>query len=216
MKSPPLAIDADINPIRFSSKVFHTAAGIYDYGFRFYDPGLQRWLNRDPLGEVGFEKLGSVRGIRDDEVYGSDGPNLYAFVGNNPLNHIDPWGLVSLPPGFGGPGRPYDPTMNPFNGPLLPPGFGECLANCLDKFDPLPCPAAKLGLLGLGPWPKPFVTPGSTPYTNVPRNFFGLKDLGRSWLVKFVTIPTAVVYGSYLAGVEISCAVQCGADPNAF
>jgi RHS repeat-associated protein len=67
----------DINPIRFSSKVFHTAAGIYDYGFRFYDPGLERWLNRDPLGESG-------------------GLNLYRVVKNNFPNAVDAWGLEAI------------------------------------------------------------------------------------------------------------------------
>ena len=41
----------------------------------FYDPGTQRWLNRDPVGEA-------------------DGPNLYAFVHNNPVSMVDPDGLT--------------------------------------------------------------------------------------------------------------------------
>jgi uncharacterized protein RhaS with RHS repeats len=45
------------------------------YGFRFYEPEISRWLTRDPLGEAG-------------------GMNLYAFVGNNPVNWVDPWGLA--------------------------------------------------------------------------------------------------------------------------
>ena len=43
-------------------------------GFRFYDPSLQRWINQDPLGEAG-------------------GINLYGFVGNDPVNFVDRWGL---------------------------------------------------------------------------------------------------------------------------
>ncbi|MBI2946215.1 MAG: RHS repeat-associated core domain-containing protein [Verrucomicrobia bacterium] len=39
----------------------------------FYDPVLQRWLTLDPIGEAG-------------------GINLYQFVGNDPVNKIDPWG----------------------------------------------------------------------------------------------------------------------------
>ena len=45
--------------------------------YRSYDPGIGRWLSRDPL--------------RDAEL--QEGPNLYAYVGNNPLNLIDPSGL---------------------------------------------------------------------------------------------------------------------------
>jgi YD repeat-containing protein len=36
---------ADANHYRFSSKEFMLQAGIYHYGFRFYEPNLQRWLN---------------------------------------------------------------------------------------------------------------------------------------------------------------------------
>jgi hypothetical protein len=42
--------------------------------FAFYDPGTQRWLNRDPLGEKG-------------------GLNLYTSLGNSPLHLFDSWGL---------------------------------------------------------------------------------------------------------------------------
>lgn len=65
---------ATANMYRFSSREQHTASGMYVYLYRFYDPGSQRWLNRDPLGERG-------------------GINLYRFVGNNPVNWIDRNGL---------------------------------------------------------------------------------------------------------------------------
>jgi RHS repeat-associated protein len=45
--------------------------------FRAYDPAIARWLSRDPLP--------------DAEV--KEGPNLYAYVLNNPLNLTDPLGL---------------------------------------------------------------------------------------------------------------------------
>jgi RHS repeat-associated protein len=79
---------AAANVYRFSSKELHAKSGMYGYGFRFYDPTLQRWLNRDPIFEAG-------------------GINLYGFVGNNPLTSIDPFGLdeiddwLGLPPGGG-------------------------------------------------------------------------------------------------------------------
>ena len=70
-QSGPLA---EINLYRFSSKEFHPPSGLYYYGYRFYDPNLQRWLNRDPSGS-------------------KDGPNLFAFVHNGPINAFDTWGL---------------------------------------------------------------------------------------------------------------------------
>jgi RHS repeat-associated protein len=48
---------ADVNLNRFSSKEFDPNPGIYYYLYRYYDPILQRWPNRDPMGEVGFETL---------------------------------------------------------------------------------------------------------------------------------------------------------------
>jgi RHS repeat-associated protein len=47
--------------------------------FRAYDPELGRWLSRDPLPGA--------------EI--SQGANLYAYVRNDPVNHIDPLGLMS-------------------------------------------------------------------------------------------------------------------------
>jgi RHS repeat-associated protein len=74
---------ASANVYRFSSKELIGALGLYYYGYRFYDPNLQRWLNRDPLGELG-------------------GFNLYRFLGNCPPNYIDRDGLVDWPWPFNG------------------------------------------------------------------------------------------------------------------
>jgi RHS repeat-associated protein len=62
------------NRYQFSSKEIHANSGLYYYGLRYYEPNLQRWLNQDRIGEAG-------------------GINLYAFVRNNPLGVIDPYGL---------------------------------------------------------------------------------------------------------------------------
>src|SRR5439155_7450470 len=66
---------AEANPYRFSTKEYHANSGLYEFGRRYYDPGFQRWLNRDPIGE------------RSDA-------NMYAFVGNAPLRSVDPFGLA--------------------------------------------------------------------------------------------------------------------------
>ena len=65
---------ADQNPFRFSTKYFDFETGLVDFGMRYYDPYLARWTSRDPIGEAG-------------------GLNLYGFVGNDPVNLIDSYGL---------------------------------------------------------------------------------------------------------------------------
>lgn len=61
---------ADANVYRFSSKEVHVNSGMYYYGFRFYDPNMQRWVNRDPIEEEG-------------------GSNLYEFCLNDPADFLD-------------------------------------------------------------------------------------------------------------------------------
>ncbi len=64
------------NSIRFSSKEMMASSGLYYYGFRFYDPTTQRWMNRDRIQEVG-------------------GLNLYGFVRNDSVDNIDIYGLCN-------------------------------------------------------------------------------------------------------------------------
>ena len=64
------------NKYRFSTKEAHSSIGLYDFGYRFYNSGTGRWLNRDPLSEGG-------------------GLNLYAAFGNTPPNAWDAYGLVT-------------------------------------------------------------------------------------------------------------------------
>jgi len=49
--SGPLAA---ANLYRFSSKEWHPNSGLVYYGRRFYDPDLQRWMNRDPIMELAY------------------------------------------------------------------------------------------------------------------------------------------------------------------
>ncbi len=65
------------NTYRFSSKLLDLKSGLYYYGCRWYVPNVQRWLNRDPLGEFG-------------------GINLYGYVLNSPVGSIDPSGLAQI------------------------------------------------------------------------------------------------------------------------
>jgi len=64
-----------LNTYRFSTK--EQIGGLYYYGYRFYSPGLGKWINRDPIQESG-------------------GINLYQYVNNAPIINVDNYGHVTL------------------------------------------------------------------------------------------------------------------------
>ena len=61
------------NRIGFQGRTNIAELGLQNFRNRFYDPGIGRFLNRDPLGLV-------------------DGPAVYAFCGGDPVNRGDPMG----------------------------------------------------------------------------------------------------------------------------
>ena len=67
----------------------------------YYDPGVQRWLNRDPFLEPGFETVRNdiPAGLRRLQSLGEfvERPNLYTFTDNEPVSHRDPNGLMLVP-----------------------------------------------------------------------------------------------------------------------
>jgi RHS repeat-associated protein len=80
---------AEANCYQFSSKEEDLNSGLVYYLYRFYDPNLQRWVNRDPIGVFG-------------------GINLYTFVLNKPIGRIDLLGLF---------GQDADSSSGGVNGP---------------------------------------------------------------------------------------------------
>ena len=81
----PLAF---LNPFRFSTKFQDDETGFLYYGYRYYDPSAGRWLNRDPINELGFKLLARSGGGFNR----SEEENLFRFVSNNPVNGFDPDG----------------------------------------------------------------------------------------------------------------------------
>jgi len=67
-----------LSPWRFSSKRTDVQSGLVYYGRRFYIPTFGHWLTPDPKGFT-------------------DGLNLYAFAHNDPLTHVDLYGLSAVP-----------------------------------------------------------------------------------------------------------------------
>jgi RHS repeat-associated protein len=79
------------NVYRFSSKEVHLNSGMYCYLYRFYDPNLQRWINRDPLADAATQSL--RKALRPAELLKGSG-DLYCFVANQPVSEFDPDGLL--------------------------------------------------------------------------------------------------------------------------
>lgn len=65
------------NPWRFSSKYYDSDIKLINYGKRFYDPSIGRWINKDPFGFI-------------------EGPNRYIYVKNDPVSLLDLYGLFSF------------------------------------------------------------------------------------------------------------------------
>jgi RHS repeat-associated protein len=86
---------ATANVYRFSSKAIHVNSGMYYYGHRFYDPNLQRWLNRDPLSDLASLPFKLLQKRTIAEL--SFGPNLYEAMHNAPPDFHDAFGQTAIP-----------------------------------------------------------------------------------------------------------------------
>ncbi len=70
------------NVYKFNGKELDESTGYYYYGARYYDPAISIFLSVDPLAE--------------------DYPNInpYTYVGNNPMNFVDPDGRKIVPSAY--------------------------------------------------------------------------------------------------------------------
>jgi RHS repeat-associated protein len=58
----------------YTGKPYDAATGMYDYGYRDYKPENARFTTVDPI---------------------RDGANWFSYVNNDPVNWVDPWGLMA-------------------------------------------------------------------------------------------------------------------------
>jgi RHS repeat-associated protein len=71
-----LSGEASDNPFQYTGRE-NDNTGLYYYRARYYSPELQRFISEDPI------RLGG-------------GINFFGYVGNNPINYIDPYGEYPL------------------------------------------------------------------------------------------------------------------------
>ncbi|MGC4068861.1 MAG: RHS repeat-associated core domain-containing protein [Polyangiaceae bacterium] len=75
----------DFQPFGFAGGLYDSATGLVRFGARDYAPAMGRWANKDPIGFAGGDT------------------NVYAYVGNDPVNGVDLSGLKIVPTDFIGP-----------------------------------------------------------------------------------------------------------------
>jgi RHS repeat-associated protein len=103
---------------QYTGQMWLPVPGMYSYKARFYAPKLGRFLQPDPIGYA-------------------DGMNRYAYVGGDPVNFTDPFGLEAGDKG-GGP--------NPHVKPIFPPTDDVAVDNEIvvtGQRESRPCEACK-------------------------------------------------------------------------
>ncbi len=97
------------NNLRFPGQYFDSESGLnYNY-FRYYDPGTGRYITPDPIGvlpglaptpELPKEISDRYQSRTTQQITAMGLNHTYGYVGGNPINFVDPKGLLALIPGL--------------------------------------------------------------------------------------------------------------------
>jgi RHS repeat-associated protein len=78
-------VTADTNPgfqpFEFAGGLYDSETGLVRFGSRDYDASIGRWISKDPI------------------LFGGGQGNLFVYVGDDPINLIDPTGLSAASSG---------------------------------------------------------------------------------------------------------------------
>lgn len=88
------------NPWHFDSSYLDAATGLYKMGERYYDPGVGRWTQEDPVRDAATQPMAV---------------NVYAYAKDDPINVSDPdgqWGIPRFRRPFGLHRYPAAPRKN--------------------------------------------------------------------------------------------------------
>ena len=69
-------------PFAYGGGLYDEQTNLVKFGFRDYDATVGRWTVKDPIGFWGMSS------------------NFYSYLDNDPINRIDPWGLVKFKKGI--------------------------------------------------------------------------------------------------------------------
>jgi RHS repeat-associated protein len=130
-------IGAEDSDAAYTGHYYHASSGLHLALYRAYDVDTGRWLSRDPLEE-------------------HDGPNLYAYVHNDPINAVDPLGLYSVLGLEFDDGKSAWENVKDYAGAAASGAAqgGSCWAKCMAEGAGIPVGAGVAGLAPMTPIPK--------------------------------------------------------------